>query len=133
TALPADLETGVNRTIAFLQTQSSRMMLQDSRIEDGILSTTVALQNQAGHKLPTAYPSRRAWIHLRVTDRAGRIVFESGALDPNGAILGNDNDADPARYEPHYSEISHSDEVQIYEVIMGDPSGAVTTGLLTAV
>src|SRR5262249_41881845 len=39
----------------------------------------------------------------------------------------------PARFEPHYSEISSSDQVQIYESIMADQSGAVTTALLSAV
>jgi hypothetical protein len=36
------------------------------------------------------------------------------------------------RFEPHYTEIRQSDQVQIYESIMGDSNGAVTTGLLTA-
>jgi len=60
-------------------------------------------------------------------------VFESGAIDPNGAIVGNDNDLDAAKFEPHYTEIRQPGDVQIYESIMGDPSGAPTTGLLTAV
>lgn len=61
------------------------------------------------------------------------MVFESGALRPDGSIAGNDNDADPAKYEPHYSQISSSDQVQIYEDILGDAGGKVTTGLLTGV
>ena len=36
-------------------------------------------------------------------------------------------------FEPHYTEIRRPDEVQIYESVLGDPNGAVTTGLLTAV
>jgi hypothetical protein len=61
------------------------------------------------------------------------VVFESGALRPDGSIVGNDNDADPAKYEPHYSVITSPDQVQIYEPILGDPGSRVTTGLLTAV
>ena len=38
-----------------------------------------------------------------------------------------------ARFEPHYTEINRSEQVQIYESIMKDPDGNVTTGLLTAV
>ena len=33
-------------------------------------------------------------------------MFESGAIDATGAIAGNDSDADPRRFEPHY-ERSH--------------------------
>ena len=37
----------------------------------------------------------------------------------------------PRRYEPHWVEISRPDQVQIYEAILGDAKGGVTTGLLT--
>jgi hypothetical protein len=45
-------------------------------------------------------------------------------------IRGNDNDGDGRRFEPHYTEITGSDQVQIYEDIMVDYAGEVTTGLL---
>ena len=93
----------------------------------------LAVRNLSGHKLPTAYPSRRAWIHLTVRDRAGRIVFESGAVTPAGLVTGNDNDADPSSVEPHYREIRRTDQVQIYESVMVDTAGAITTGLLKAI
>ena len=86
-----------------------------------------------GHKVPTAFPARRAWLHVIVRDFAQRVVFESGALKSNGSIAGNDNDEDPTKYEPHYTEIRASDQVQIYEAILGDQEGRVTTGLLSAV
>jgi hypothetical protein len=70
---------------------------------------------------------------LTVRDRSGRVVFESGAIAPNGAIAGNDNDADASGIEPHYAEIRTSDEVQIYESVMSDVNGRPTTGLLGAV
>ena len=79
------------------------------------------------------YPSRRTWLHVVVRDANDRVLFESGAVDARGAIQGNDNDAEPGRYEPHYSEISAADQVQIYEAIMADSAGHLTTGLLHAV
>jgi len=36
------------------------------------------------------------------------------------------------QFEPHYSEIRTADQVQIYESILGDPAGRVTTGLVAA-
>ena len=48
-------------------------------------------------------------------------------------LFRSDNDADPLKLEPHYAEIRSADQVQIYESILGDPDGHVTTGLLTAV
>ena len=72
-------------------------------------------------------------MHFTVRDGNRKIIFESGALNPDGSIQGNDNDADPARFEPHYSQISRGDQVEIYESIMRDQAGHVTTGLLNAV
>jgi hypothetical protein len=105
----------------------------DPAVSGGRLAFEVDIQNITGHKFPTAYPSRRAWLHVTVRNAQGQTVFESGAIQPNGAIAENDNDADPLRFEPHYAEIREPDQVQIYESIMGDPEGRPTTGLLTAV
>jgi hypothetical protein len=98
--------------------------------DPGQLTVDVTVRNLTGHKLPTAYPSRRAWLHVTVRDRDGQLVFESGALEPSGSIRGNDNDTDALRFEPHYTEIRGGDEVQVYESIMRDSNGNVTTGLL---
>jgi len=68
-----------------------------------------------------------------VHDRDGNKVFESGALNSDGSIQGNDNDVDPSRFEPHYTKITNADEVQIYEPILKDQAGQVTTGLSQAV
>jgi hypothetical protein len=67
-----------------------------------------------------------------VRDRNGRAIFESGALNANGSIQGNDNDDDANRFEPHYAEIARPDQVQIYESVMTAQDGRLTTGLLTA-
>ena len=63
----------------------------------------VAVRNLAGHKLPTAYPSRRVWLHVRVRDAAGRTVFESGALDrQRGDCRQRQRRAISRRFEPHH-------------------------------
>jgi hypothetical protein len=103
------------------------------RVDGGRLRAEIAIENRGGHKLPTAYPSRRAWLHIAVKDAGGSVVFESGRLEADGRIRGNDNDTDGARFEAHHDEIASPDDVQIYEPILGDPAGAVTTGLIAAV
>jgi hypothetical protein len=132
-ALPQELEHTAQYTLDFLKTESARVSIENVQTSGGRLRAEVVVENLAGHKLPTAYPSRRAWLHFAVLDRDGRTVFESGALRLNGSILGNDNDDDSRRYEPHYREITSSDQVEIFEDILGDEKGGVTTGLLTGV
>ncbi len=133
TALPQDLAQAAQETSRNLTAESARVMITRTEISGSRLQTEVTLTNLAGHKLPTAYPSRRAWLHLTVKDRNGQTVFESGALKPDGSIAGNINDSDPTRYEPHYERIEAQEQVQIYEAIMVDPKNRVTTGLLNAI
>jgi hypothetical protein len=132
-AEPHEMDAAAARTIAHLQTESATVGIANVEVRNGRLETTISVENRGGHKLPTAYPSRRVWLHVTVRDRNDRIVFESGALRPDGSIEGNDNDDDAARFEPHYAEITTRDQVQIYESVMVGPDSAVTTGLLTAV
>jgi len=133
TALPEELEAGVRRTMSLLETETARLTIDSVHAAAGRLDATVVLRNLTGHKFPTAYPSRRAWLHVTLRDRAGVVVFESGAVANDGSITGNDNDADATRFEPHYRSISRDDQVQIYESVMHDTAGRVTTGLLSAV
>ena len=58
-------------------------------------------------------------------------MFESGALTADGRIESNDNDADARQFEPHFEEIRRPEDVQIYESIIGDAAGNVTTGILS--
>jgi hypothetical protein len=133
TALPEEFESAATRTIEHLKANTAAIAIDRMDVSGGRLQADISIQNLSGHKFPTAYPSRRAWIHLTVKDRDNRVVFESGRLDPNGSIRGNDNDADPARFEPHYTEITNGDQVQIYEDIMVGANNVPTTGLLTGV
>ena len=132
-ALPAELEGAAARTVEHLKSKTATVALESVDVRDGRLTAAIGVGNLAGHKFPTAYPSRRAWLHVRVLDRANRAIFESGALNPNGSITGNDNDSDPVRFEPHYTEVTQPEQVQIYEDIMVGPDNVPTTGLLTAV
>jgi hypothetical protein len=132
-ALPTELSDNAEATARFLGTQAATVEVENVSAEAGCLRADVVVRNKNGHKLPSAFPSRRAWLHFLVRDRNGQIVFESGALNMDGSISGNDNDADASRYEPHYSEIRSADQVEVYESILGDQKDHVTTGLLAGV
>jgi hypothetical protein len=130
-ALPQELTAAADGTLDYLGSQAARLSIEAVSVANGRLQADVDVENLGGHKLPTAYPSRRAWLHVAVRDAHRHIVFESGALNPDGSIRGNDNDADATSFEPHYTEVRTADEVEIYESILSDPTGRVTTGLLS--
>jgi hypothetical protein len=131
-ALPAELNAAAQVSRALLADSTAEITIDTSSISiaNDTIQLPVIIENLAGHKLPTAYPSRRAWIHLTATRGLRDVVFESGKLNPDGSIAGNDNDEDSLRFEPHYEVISDVSQVQIYESIMAAPDGRVTTGLL---
>lgn len=129
-ASPQELDAAAAGALDHLRSSTARLSVTGLSRAEGTLEIALQVANLAGHKLPTAYPSRRAWLHLTVRDRDGRAIFESGAVQPDGSIRGNDNDEDGRRFEPHYLLIDRPEQVQIYEAILEDHAGEVTTGLL---
>ena len=132
TASSAQLEAARLGTLAQLQSGTATLAVENLVAGGASLSADVRVENLAGHKFPTAFPSRRAWLHVTVTDASGAVVFESGGVGPDGAIAGNKNDADAGQYELHYATINRPDQVQIYEAILKTAEGQVTTHVLRA-
>jgi hypothetical protein len=131
-ALSAELEAMADATVRQLERDTATVAIERATLSGGVLGLDVVVTNLTGHKLPTGYPSRRAWLHVAVRDAGGRVLFESGRVGENGSIDGNASDLDGAAFEPHHVEITRAEDVQIYESIMGTPAGAPTTGLLQA-
>ena len=86
----------------------------------------IKLRNKAGHKFPSGYPSRRAFVEFLITDAQGQTVFHSGKLDSSGSSILNADEVGLSGYEPHYDIINSEEQVQIYEVVDGDVTGNPT-------
>ncbi len=132
TADAAHFETTMARVTDQIEGRTAKLKLESVELEDGVLTARLEVAPLTGHKFPTSFPSRRAWLHVTVADAAGMVVWESGARNPDGSIAGNAADSDPSSFEPHYDLISEPDQVQIYEPIMGDNEGQLTYTLLRA-
>jgi hypothetical protein len=60
---------------------------ETARAGDSLGFEVVVTNVAAGHSLPTSLTElREMWVHLRVLDGAGELLFESGALDEEGGI-----------------------------------------------
>lgn len=105
---------------------SSAMDLRaEARREEDRLEIRIQAINRTGHKLPTAFPSRRIWLHVTVSDASGAKVFESGSWDrTSGEILWI------GEFEPHRDRISSPSEVMIWETESEDINGAPVVSLL---
>ena len=123
------IDAGIQRGREMLR-GSGGIEILSSSLSNGKLTVDLKVRNDSGHKLPTSYPSRRVFIHFKVTGDAGQTLFESGLMNPDGSIVGVNSDSDPAAYEPHYELITEEHQVQLYEPIMGNTDGEVTYTLL---
>lgn len=130
TASSADFEDKIAVTLGLLENDTADIEISAGEWTGNFLQAQINLENKAGHKLPSGFPSRRVWIHFVVLDARGRILFESGKFDSTGRILDNDNDLDPGKYERHYEMITEPDQVQIYEPVLVNDLGELTTHLL---
>ncbi len=101
-------------------------------LSGGRLTADLRIKNLTGHKFPSGFPSRRAWIRFVIEDGNGQIVFESGGTDALGKIIHNNGDDDLTVFEPHYLAIVQPEQVQIYESIMANASGEITTKVMGA-
>ncbi len=82
------------------------------------------IKNIAGHKFPSGYPSRRAFVKLTVTTEDSTVIFNSGAWDDHYEVIGQD-----PFFEPHYDTIRSEDQVQIYEMVVANIEDQRTTVL----
>jgi hypothetical protein len=128
-----ELEATAQLTEQQLRRDTALLEISTPRLTSDAIEFDVAVRNLTGHKFPTGYPSRRAWLHVRVIAPDGQPLFESGALTSTGAIVNNENDVDAHAFEPHHDVIDRAGQVQIYESILGDAASRPTTGLLAAV
>jgi hypothetical protein len=129
---PAELEeAGAEAHVA----DGADVAVVSAAMEGSALAVVVQVENHAGHKLPTGYPGRRAWIHLRALGAGGEVLFESGAFDAEGALV----DAQGKRLDsakavmPHRDLITSGAEVQVYEAVAKDAAGAPTHRPLASV
>lgn len=113
---------------------AASLVVSDVTGAGGDLSFDVTVTNGTGHKLPTGYPGRRMWLHVVVRDGAGGVLFESGSTDARGALLdGSGERLDPPEVVlPHLDVVTSEDEVQVWESVLADESGAPTHVLLDA-
>lgn len=121
------------------------------RTDDGRLRARVLVTNKTGHYLPSGVGFRRAFLEFLVLDDDGNVLWASGRTNNLGAIVAGrtqqvlavENVAtdgmdqcvkDPnVPFEPHRQVIDSEEEVQIYQELVKDSQGVLTTSFLRRV
>lgn len=126
TATNEQFDSTIAQTLKLLQQNTANLKASYNFNTEKELEINVSVENLSGHKFPTAYPSRRAWIQLELFDSENQLVFSSGNWNmETGEIIGL---VDP--YEVHHDVITQEDQVQIYQALMHDVDNNVTYTLL---
>ena len=120
-ATTVQFDSTIARTERSLQTQTAELEVRQLASEMGDWEFEVELRNLAGHKFPSGYPSRIAFIEFELQDPDGNTLFHSGEWTPETGVIGRDE-----TWEPHWETIESEDQVQVYEMVIGDVTGAPT-------
>lgn len=130
---PATLRAGVAAAVE-VGRAAATLAIADAVVDGGRVRASIRVTNRTGHKLPTGYPGRRMWLHIRALDAAGAVVFESGGVDATGHLV----DAAGVRLDPvgvvlpHRDRVGGAGEVALWEAVQVGRTGAPTHALLEA-
>jgi len=109
------------------------------------LEAIVSVENLAGHKFPSGVGFRRAFIEFSALDANGDTLWISGATNAMGALIdvaGNPLPGElwwqhdcsarlPNAWQPHHERITRPEQVQIYQELITDAKGQLTTSFLS--
>lgn len=113
------------------------------RTGDRQLTADILVTNKVGHYLPSGVGFRRVFLEVVLKDENGGNLWASGRTNELGAILnGIGSDVLPseqpvknpdAPFQPHYQRVTRGDQVQIYQELITDSAGNLTTSFLRRV
>ena len=138
----SDLDDAILNYLQQASSASARITVVPTVTREHRIEARVAIANLTGHRLPSGVGFRRLFVELLVTDQTGKVVWGSGRTNGVGVIVDGDGKPlaseffEPFRdaegkarqyYQPHYERIERQDQVQIYEELVEDATGAITT------
>lgn len=135
------LVTGARSMINMAKNETANIEIKDLDItEENELYAKLKVNNFVGHFFPSGVGFRRVFIEFLVRDMDGNILWASGRTNELGAIvkgITNEvlNSEQPVKFpdepfQPHYQVISEDDQVQIYQELIKDSDGNLTTSFL---
>jgi hypothetical protein len=145
----APLATTYDSMIQQADTATAKVSVTRVRTAKDRLVADVQVENLAGHKFPSGVGFRRAFLTFEVLDAAGNDLWVSGQADPTGVLIGPggtpidgefmwQSECKPMTektgkqtFQPHYQTITRQDQAQIYQELVRNPRGRLTTSFLS--
>jgi len=145
TSYPQELPlfTGMQSMLDMAQHDTATVEVTSVERLAGELRANVTVENLTGHDLPTGVGFRRMFVELVVLDADGNALWGSGRTNELGFLVEGLGDRvldseQPTRFpgapiQPHYQSIVSPDQVQIYQELIRDSEGVLTTSFLQRV
>ncbi len=135
-------KTAVSEGVRLAQTSTAQIAVNSVSTDATSLNAKVTVTNLAGHKFPSGVSFRRAFVNFQVLDPSGKVLWASGNTNGDGVIVDNSGASltteffSPSQqtFQPHFwenSPITSDKQVQIYEELVTDPEGMLTTSFLS--
>jgi hypothetical protein len=136
-------KTAIAEGVLQAQTATAKVTITSLSTDMTTLTANVNVENLAGHKFPTGVSFRRAFVNFQVLDATGNVLWASGNTNKDGVIVDNSGaplkteffSSTQQKFQPHFwtnSPITSDKQVQIYEELVIDPQGHLTTSFLSA-
>ncbi|HEY6802987.1 MAG TPA: cytochrome P460 family protein [Pyrinomonadaceae bacterium] len=137
------LQNAIANVVEQAKSETATVEVLSKKIEGNKLTTTVRVTNLTGHRFPSGVGFRRAFLEFNVKD-ATKDIWTSGRTNNVGIILGANGQPLPSEfyeeyrdgqqlkqhYQPHYETITSQDQVQIYEELVTDSKGKISTSFI---
>jgi hypothetical protein len=136
------LLTAQSSSYRLARQETAKIEVSSLKRTDAYLEASVHVENLAGHSLPSGVSFRRAFLTFEALDGEGKVVWASGRTNSVGAIVRGVGDEvlpteffyDPATrqqvFQPHHDVITDEGQAQIYEELMANPVGKITTSFV---
>jgi hypothetical protein len=135
------LITAAESMLRMAQHETADIAIKYLRRSGDQLAATVRVTNRTGHYLPSGVGFRRVFVEFVAEDANGRPLWASGRTDALGFLLdgvsdrrlATENGVAQRNFQPHYERITQGDQVQIYQELIKDSAGYLTTSFLRRV
>jgi cytochrome P460 len=136
------LITAQRASTEMAQEQTAKVEVSSLQRDERSLEAKVRIENLAGHSFPSGVAFRRAFVTFEALDDKGNVVWASGRTNSVGAIVkGTTGEVLPTEfffdpnsrkqvYQPHYQVLNDESQVQIYEEVIADTEGKITTSFV---
>lgn len=136
------IDTAIASSLESATQKSAEIRIQSFARDERHLIADVQVTNLAGHSFPSGVGFRRAFLDFQVLDDQNHVLWESGRTGDSGVIL--DGKGAPLatefftpwqqRFQKHHwaeNPIRREDQVQIYEELVRNPEGFLTTSFIS--